>query len=232
MRAGPFQTLSALLFASAILSAPLAAQNATPPTNSGDDATTTPASPSNISPLRHIGGGVTPPKVVYQVSPQFSEQARAAKFSGVVLVNIIVDAHGLPQNVHVLRGVGMGLDESAMEAVTQYRFEPAMLGDKPVPVELNVEVNFQIFKDPKILHSVPLELTDTARQNKASGTILVAFIVDTEGNPQNVHVLHGVGMGMDFEAVKAVHQYKFEPFVENGQPVAKPTTLQLKFDAK
>jgi len=95
--------------------------------------------------LRKIGGGVSTPVVIYQVEPEFSEEARKAKFMGVVLVNLIVDAHGLPQNVHTLRGVGMGLDEKAVEAVRQYRFKPAMEGGKPVPVELNVEVNFQIF---------------------------------------------------------------------------------------
>ena len=52
---------------------------------------------------------------------------------------------GLPKNVHVMRGVGMGLDEKAIEAVRQYRFKPAMENGKPVAVELNVEVNFQIF---------------------------------------------------------------------------------------
>ncbi len=95
--------------------------------------------------LKRIGGGVSTPVVIYQVEPEFSEEARKAKFMGVVLVNLIVDAHGNPQNVHTLRGVGMGLDEKAVEAVRQYRFKPAMEGGKPVPVELNVEVNFQIF---------------------------------------------------------------------------------------
>ena len=95
--------------------------------------------------LRRIGGGVSTPVVIYQVEPEFSEEARKAKFMGVVLVNLIVDAHGNPQNVHTLRGVGMGLDEKAVEAVKQYRFKPAMEGGKPVAVELNVEVNFQIF---------------------------------------------------------------------------------------
>ena len=95
--------------------------------------------------LRKIGGGVSTPVVIYQVEPEFSEEARKAKFMGIVLVNLIVDSHGLPQNVHTLRGVGMGLDEKAVEAVRQYRFKPAMENGKPVPVELNVEVNFQIF---------------------------------------------------------------------------------------
>jgi protein TonB len=95
--------------------------------------------------LRHVGGGVSAPKLIYQVEPEFSEEARKAKFMGIVLVNLVVDAKGNPQNVHVLRGVGMGLDEKAIEAVRQYRFNPAIEGGKPVPVEVNIEVNFQIF---------------------------------------------------------------------------------------
>jgi protein TonB len=95
--------------------------------------------------VKRIGGGVSAPVVIYQVDPEFSEEARKAKFMGVVTVNLIVDEHGMPKNVHVLRGVGMGLDEKAKEAVQQYKFKPAMEGGKPVAVELNIEVNFQIF---------------------------------------------------------------------------------------
>jgi len=95
--------------------------------------------------LRHVGGGVSSPEVIYKVEPEFSEEARKAKFMGVVTVNLIVDTKGLPQNVHISRGVGMGLDEKALEAVRQYRFKPAMENGKPVPVQVNVEVNFQIF---------------------------------------------------------------------------------------
>ena len=95
--------------------------------------------------LRTIGGGVSSPVLTFKVDPEFSEEARRAKFMGVVLVNLIVDQNGNPQNVHVLRGVGMGLDEKAVAAVKQYRFKPAREAGKPVAVELNVEVNFQIF---------------------------------------------------------------------------------------
>jgi protein TonB len=95
--------------------------------------------------LRKIGGGVSSPELIFKVDPEFSEEARRAKFMGIVLVNLIVDQQGRPENVHVLRGVGMGLDEKAVAAVKQYKFRPAMEKGKPVPVELNVEVNFQIF---------------------------------------------------------------------------------------
>lgn len=95
--------------------------------------------------VKQIGGGVSGPVPIYTVEPEFSEEARKAKTAGNVLVSLVVDAKGLPQNVHVLRGVGMGLDEKAIEAVKQYRFKPAMEAGKPVAVYLNVEVNFQIF---------------------------------------------------------------------------------------
>jgi protein TonB len=94
---------------------------------------------------RRIGGGVSAPVLIYSVEPEFSEEARKAKVAGNVLVNLWVDTNGLPTHVHVIRGVGMGLDQKAVEAVKQYKFRPAQENGKPVLVELNVEVNFQIF---------------------------------------------------------------------------------------
>lgn len=94
---------------------------------------------------RRIGGGVSAPQVIFSVEPEFSEEARKAKVAGNVLVNLWVDTAGNPSHVRVIRGVGMGLDEKAIEAVRQYKFRPAMEGGKPVLVELNIEVNFQIF---------------------------------------------------------------------------------------
>ena len=168
---------------------------------------------------------------VLNISPQ-SNQPGKPEASGVVVVGLIVDTNGLPQDVHVLRGVGMGLDEKAVEAVKQYRFKPAMQNGKPVAVHLQVEVNFKAVPTLQILHSVPLELTDEARQKKASGSVEVAFTVDIHGNPTNVHVLRGVGMGMDEKAIVAIKQYKFAPCLKDGQPVAQTTSMQLKFDAR
>jgi len=95
--------------------------------------------------VMEVGGGVSAPKVIYQVDPEFSEEARKAKFSGDVYVSVIVDEQGRPTHVHVERGVGMGLDEKAVEAVKQYRFRPAMLKGKPVKVAVDVNVQFNIY---------------------------------------------------------------------------------------
>ena len=94
---------------------------------------------------KRIGGGVSAPILVYSVEPEFSEEARKAKVAGNVLVNVWVDTNGNPSHVRVIRGVGMGLDEKARDAVMQYRFKPAMENGHPVLVELNVDVTFQIF---------------------------------------------------------------------------------------
>jgi protein TonB len=95
--------------------------------------------------LKMIGGGVSSPVLVHKIEPEFSEEARKSKFMGNVVVSLVVDPQGIPRNVHLVRGVGMGLDEKALEAVRQYRFRPAMEAGKPVAVEMHVEVDFQIF---------------------------------------------------------------------------------------
>ncbi len=95
--------------------------------------------------VRRIGGGVSAPVVLYQPEPEFSEEARKAKVAGNVLVYLQVDEQGRPQHVHVVRGIGMGLDEKAVEAVKRYKFKPAMENGRPVTVELQIDVNFQIF---------------------------------------------------------------------------------------
>src|ERR1700733_3902016 len=95
--------------------------------------------------LYHVGGGVSPPVLIYSVDAEFSDEARRAKYQGVSVVSLIVDAHGMPQRIRVVRKLGMGLDEKAVEAVKQYKFKPSMYQGKPVPVEITIEVNFHIY---------------------------------------------------------------------------------------
>ena len=96
--------------------------------------------------LAQVGGRVSAPVPLFQPEAEFSDEARRAKYQGVCLVGLIVDAQGNPQNVHIVRALGMGLDEKAMEAVRKYKFKPAMRdGKTPVPVYVNVEVNFRLY---------------------------------------------------------------------------------------
>lgn len=95
--------------------------------------------------LMHPGGGVSAPVLIYDPDPEFSDEARRAKYQGVCMVGLVVDTQGNPQQVHVVQPLGMGLDEKAIEAVKQYKFKPAMYKGKAVPVGINIEVNFRIY---------------------------------------------------------------------------------------
>jgi protein TonB len=93
----------------------------------------------------HVGGGVSAPRAIYQPEPEFSEEARKAKYQGVCTLGLIVGTDGRPTNIRVLGSLGMGLDEKAIEAVKNWRFEPAMKDGHPVRVEIAVEVDFHLY---------------------------------------------------------------------------------------
>jgi protein TonB len=91
-----------------------------------------------------VGGGVTPPTVLYRVEPTYSEEARKAKYQGVVVLSAIVRKDGTIEILKVVRGLGLGLDENAISALRQWRFRPGMRNGVPVDVALNIEVNFSL----------------------------------------------------------------------------------------
>lgn len=95
--------------------------------------------------IYRIGGSVSPPRVLYQPDPEYTEEARKAKYQGVCVIWLIVGPDGHPRDVRVARTLGMGLDQKAIEAVRQWKFDPAKKDGKPVAVQLNVEVNFRLY---------------------------------------------------------------------------------------
>ncbi len=92
-----------------------------------------------------VGGGVQAPRAIDTPDPEYSEEARKAKYQGTVVLWLIVDPNGRPHDLKVSRSLGMGLDQKAIEAVRRWRFEPATKDGKPVAVQINVEVNFRLY---------------------------------------------------------------------------------------
>ncbi len=104
----------------------------------------------------HVGDGVSAPRLVYAPEPEFTDKARRKKLDGSLVVSLTVDAAGKPQDVRVsrslaegvskkLRPIAQGLDENAVKAVKEYRFEPAEFQGNAVPVEITVEITYRIF---------------------------------------------------------------------------------------
>ncbi len=92
-----------------------------------------------------VGGGVSAPRAIYQPDPEYSEEARKAKYQGTVILWCVVGPDGRVHEVKVQRSLGLGLDEKAMEAVKTWKFEPAKKDGSPVAVQINVEVNFRLY---------------------------------------------------------------------------------------
>jgi periplasmic protein TonB len=93
----------------------------------------------------HVGGGVSAPRPIYSPDPEYSEEARKVKHQGTVGLGLVVAPDGRPRDIHVISSLGMGLDEKAIEAVSHWKFEPAMKDGKPVSVAIVVEVEFRLY---------------------------------------------------------------------------------------
>jgi len=92
-----------------------------------------------------VGGNISAPVAIYKPEPAYSEEARKAKYQGTVVLLIVVDAQGNTTEARVVKPLGMGLDEKAVEAVRTWKFKPALRSGVPVPVRVYVEVSFRLF---------------------------------------------------------------------------------------
>ena len=94
-------------------------------------------------PMR-VGGDVSAPVAIKRIDPQYTEVARSARMEGVVIIEAIIDTNGRVTDARVLKSLGMGLDDSALDAVKRWRFTPGKLNGQPVPVIYNLTVNFRL----------------------------------------------------------------------------------------
>jgi TonB family protein len=88
--------------------------------------------------------GVMAPKLLKKVEPEYDEEARAAKYQGTVVLQVVIGPDGLAHNPVVVKSLGLGLDQKAIEAVAQWQFSPGVKDGAPVPVAATVEVNFRL----------------------------------------------------------------------------------------
>jgi TonB family protein len=130
--------LTALSISSRELGAEIGAE-VTPSQNGSDRVTLRP--PNSVI---KVGGGVSAPKTISAPDPEYSVEAREARFSGTVVFGLIVDQRGMPKEIEVVRPIGFGLDDVGVGTLQNWRFEPAKKDGEPGAVHINVEVQFRI----------------------------------------------------------------------------------------
>jgi len=93
-----------------------------------------------------VGNGMKPPRVIYQPMPSYTQEARDARVEGIILLQAIIRKDGNVTDLKVLRGLGHGLDERAIDAIAKkWQFEPGTLNGEPVSVQANIEISFRLY---------------------------------------------------------------------------------------
>jgi TonB family protein len=193
-----------------------------------------------------IGNGVSPPRVAERVEPKYAEEARHAKLAGTVVLFVVVDPNGEARDVKVMRSLGLGLDEKAIEAVRQWKFQAGMKDGEAVAVQATIEVNFRVldkngssagWRMNKISFSTPegaarphVVSTKFPGSSDAATSITVSFEIDERGKPVNLHADKSSDAEWEGKVLAAVKDWRFDPGMRDGMPVVVPCTVTVAMD--
>ena len=87
---------------------------------------------------------ISGPRVIHKADPEYTPEALEAKLVGEVILSLVVDTEGTPTEIKLIKGLGKGLDEKAVECLQKWRFKPGMRNGEPVPIKATVEINFRL----------------------------------------------------------------------------------------
>ncbi len=180
------------------------------------------------------------PAIISKVEPQYSEEARKAGLQGTVLLKIVVDTDGKPRDPKVLRSLGLGLDERAVEAVSNWKFQPGAKDGQPVPVQAQIEVNFRLLEAKGHVARVEFHLPPGASrpvvessgaphiaQDSISATATVTFDIDEKGVPVNLRVDKSSDDTWARDITDALGKWRFTPASKDGSPVSISCTMDF-----
>ena len=216
-----------------------------------------PAEPTAVVVTDHTVGKISPPIPTVIADPEIPVSGKLVHH-GLCLIGVTVDTNGVPQNIRVVRGLDPELDSNAVEAVKHWRFKPALRDESvPIPVEGTIaaifgDVDKQAVAVALFISEPPEKVNaDVARhdkerialepincdevfarywpQNRIGGRCLVSLLIDTNGVPQNVHVVKGLDSSLDLDTVAMVEHLRFKPVVQDGTPVAVGLVVPVRY---
>lgn len=207
----------------------------------------TPSPPSQVSTAPGVMSSI--------VHPVYPDEAKAAGIQGSVVLHAVISKSGTVENVTVVSGPHE-LRQSAIDAVSQWKYNPRLKDGQPVESEHTIGLMYQLPSPTPVVGPVPPadeaaagvkqyggdvttplpiyepgqpEYTELARTDKVQGAVTVSLVVDEHGLPQHVQVVRGLGDGLDEKAVDLVKHYQFRPAKENDKPVAAFVYLNVDF---
>ena len=200
--------------------------------------------------VNRIGPGVTPPRLVQKTEPKYPEEARKAAVNATVVLSLVVGVSGAPENLRVVRGAGFGLDESAIETVREWRFEPGRKENAPVRVQSQVEVHFRLLNHehdgqrarltfsgqpgatrPELVKGKMPANSQVLKHGKLIGlggdTARIQFTVGARGDVQNPRLLDASNPKWGETVIRAVKGWRFRPASIGGKAVPAEGVFEI-----
>jgi TonB family protein len=197
-----------------------------------------------------------PPQLIQKTEPEYSDEARLAGLEGTVQLSATITEQGVPQDMRVIKSLGLGLDEQALAAIQQWRYMPGTFEGRPVPAPITLPVEFRLPDKQSRWHLIRADFTppegasgpqfskttypygigislrafEQALVIRAIGreaTATVAFDVDEHGIPGNLQVLNASHPIWGPEAMAVVREWQFVPGMKSGAPVSVLCTVDL-----
>ena len=201
-----------------------------------------------------ISSGVAQRLLLHRVEPDYPDELKGSGLSGEVSVRLVINKQGKTLGVIPYSDVDPRISKPVVEAVRKWRFKPYLLNGKPVEVEttLSVPFNFgaqtkvpspiqsaspapvkrlQISRDvahDSIIKTVAPQYPAEAKKKHLTGDVILRFIIDKEGNVEDLAVVDGNPV-LAQAALEAVQQWRYKPFLLNGEPVEADTTAKIIF---
>jgi TonB family protein len=192
-----------------------------------------------------VGNGVTAPRLIHRVDLDYSDEALKARLVGTVLLSVVVGTDGKARDLHVVRSLGLGLDERAISAVSKWQFEPGVKDGQPVNVVAQIETNFSLVdrrpkgagwhlaraefhtpqgaSRPLVAKAEPLH----AARGANTATATARFDIDEKGAPVNVQIEKASDDDWARDVAVALSNWRFTPASKDGQPISVPCTLDF-----
>jgi TonB family protein len=205
-----------------------------------------PANPEALTAAAGVNtSGITMPRILERIAPQYPEQARIAHLSGVVHLYCVVGSDGVARDFRETESLGLGLDESAVRAVSAWRFAPGLKDGKPVDVATTVDVNFQLANSPSQIPRwhvgrVWLGATPGATRPMISQIVApraaadagiaaatITFDVDERGAAVHLQIKETTDEGWAKDVTAALSKWKFVPAQKNGNSIPIPATMDF-----
>jgi TonB family protein len=201
-----------------------------------------------LAPSFPLIGATSPPEILeYTTPPLYSEEGRGNGIEGLVTVQATIDSRGGVRVLRILHGLGFGLDQNALIALRQWRFQAGTRDGRPIETTVEIDIEFSLRNEalneliandmatrvgpgvtpPRAVHTVAVPHPANVRH--ASGTVVLDVVLQEDGTPKIVRILRSLDPSLDDSAVRTFEQWRFSPATTNGRPVKVRMNAEVTF---